>query len=88
MKIYVIAWYFKEETHLHQKYLMWQTLSALGLFPNLLLSRRDGVILFRPKQLQNIFEPNQLKYEGKESKAAIESWLTENMWVDMMQRFV
>uniref|UniRef100_A0A0A9WIA6 Protein disulfide-isomerase n=1 Tax=Lygus hesperus TaxID=30085 RepID=A0A0A9WIA6_LYGHE len=35
----------------------------------------DGIILFRPKHLQNIFEPNQLKYDGDSSKSSLEAWL-------------
>lgn len=39
----------------------------------------DGIVLFRPKHLQNIFEPSQLKYEGKPAKLDLQKWLKENM---------
>jgi protein disulfide isomerase family A protein 3 len=40
---------------------------------------RDAIILFRPKHLQNKFEPNSVKYEeGSAKKEDIESWINKN----------
>ncbi|BES91418.1 unnamed protein product [Nesidiocoris tenuis] len=39
---------------------------------------KDSIILFRPKHMQNVFEPVEIKYEGGKSKSAVELWLKEN----------
>jgi len=38
----------------------------------------DGIILFRPKHLISIFEPDQIKYDGDSTKSALETWLKKN----------
>lgn len=39
---------------------------------------RDGIVLFRAKNLLNKFEDNTVKYTGGASKADIDSWITKN----------
>lgn len=39
---------------------------------------RDGIVLFRAKNLQSKFEDSQVKYEGGADKGAIDTWITKN----------
>jgi hypothetical protein len=40
---------------------------------------RDAIILFRPKHLQNKFEPSSVKFEEDSvKKEDIESWINKN----------
>ncbi|KAJ8923867.1 hypothetical protein NQ315_010449 [Exocentrus adspersus] len=39
---------------------------------------QDGVVLFRPLHLQNKFEENAVKYEGKPNSADLNDFITEN----------
>jgi len=43
------------------------------------VEEKDAIILFRPKHLQNKFEPNSVEYEeGSIKKEDIESWINKN----------
>lgn len=39
---------------------------------------KDGIVLFRAKNLHNKFEDSSVKYEGASSKADIDSWINKN----------
>lgn len=40
---------------------------------------RDGVVLFRAAHLQNKFEDNTIKYDGKPNTADLNDFITENL---------
>lgn len=39
---------------------------------------KDSIVLYRPKHLQNKFEPNSVVYDGPAKKDNIETWINEN----------
>jgi len=42
------------------------------------LGHKEGVVLFRPKNLQSKFEDSQVVYDGKIKKDALEEWINTN----------
>jgi protein disulfide isomerase family A protein 3 len=42
------------------------------------LGHKEGVVLFRPKNLQSKFEDSQLVYDGQIKKDALEEWINTN----------
>ena len=38
----------------------------------------QGVVLYRPKQLQTKLEPSELEYDGEAKKSDISDWVTKN----------
>lgn len=39
----------------------------------------DVVVLFRPKRLENKFEPSSVVYEGPNDRSSIEAFIKENL---------
>lgn len=39
---------------------------------------KNMIVLFRPKQLENKFEPSSVSYEGAEEKTAIQAFIKKN----------